>query len=952
MNTAANANTMFREIEGIIEGTILYDDLSRTLYSSGACLYRVKPMAVVQPRNKSDVVKIVRYAAGRNIPLTARGAGTSRVGNELGEGIVLDFSRYMSRLLEVNPFEKWVRVEPGIVQAALNNAIKSHKLFFPVDPSTKNHCTIGGMIANNSSGPHAVKYGATRDNVLSVDVVLASGEVLTTGPVAKERPVSENRRIYQEISDILNRYQTPLEDEKPFTVKNSSGYDLWRICKNDVMDLTSLFVGSEGTLGLISEAKLRLWPLPGKTLGGLVYFDNLEKVGPATVRILQYSPNMLEIIERRILDLAREQRTELRPYIPEGIEAVLFVEFEGGNDEQLRARFAQVEKALSEDKLAMDMKVAMDQKDMTMLEKVRAISGPILNKTKGPKRPVAFIEDAAVHPSRLPQYIQGLREIFRRHDADAGIYGHAGDGNMHLMVFLDLRQEAEVRKMISIADATYDLVLSLKGTISGEHGDGRLRTYYTKQQYPRLYHAFVEIKTLLDRENILNPGSVVGGEQNPLSIDLKFKRETDSPRSAVLSQESVKGAIEACSGCGKCRSYCPVAIEVKEEWVMGRAKATLVREYLAGSVHEEILDSPRFKEVLDACVNCKRCLTECPSGCDIPWVAISGRALTLQRKGESVAQRILTNTRLLCQAGSALAPLVNLSGLIPPLRWGLEAVTGIDRRRPLPKFKRKTLRKWMEGRPRPAGGKRVAYFLSCYSNFNDPEGDGLATIEVLERNGFEVLLPDFRCCGIARLSSGALDRIEEDIRSNVRTIAQLADEGIPIVFSEPSCAVAVKIEYPKILNTEDTRSAAAACYDIHDFLTKLHQQGELDLGFGGVDMKVGYHNPCHLKALGITKEPADLLRLIPGVQVQVFSDQCCGIAGTFGLKKKNYDLSMSIGEKLFKEIHASDVQEIATGCGACQMQILQGTKREAVTPVSLLARAYRNETYRANRGVS
>ena len=338
-----------------------------------------------------------------------------------------------------------------------------------------------------------------------------------------------------------------------------------------------------------------------------------------------------------------------------------------------------------------------------MLEKVRAISGPILNKTKGSKKPVAFIEDAAVHPSRLPQYIQGLREIFRRHEVDAGIYGHAGDGNMHLMVFLDLRQEDEVRKMIFLADATYDLVLSLQGTISGEHGDGRLRTYYTRRQYPKLYPAFVEIKEILDPENILNPGSIVGGEQNPLGLDLKFKKGKDS-RAAVPAKDAVEEAIEACSGCGKCRSYCPVAKEVMEEWVMGRAKATLLREYLAGTLDEAIVNSPRFREILDACLNCKRCLTECPSGSDIPWVAVIGRALAVQSTGEAFSQKILTNTRFLCETGSALAPFVNLAGQNSPLRWGLEAVTGLDRRRHLPKFHRKTLRKWMKGRPGSAGG--------------------------------------------------------------------------------------------------------------------------------------------------------------------------------------------------------------------------------------------------------
>ncbi|MGA3174293.1 MAG: anaerobic glycerol-3-phosphate dehydrogenase subunit C [Syntrophorhabdales bacterium] len=939
MDRVAKGEKIFREIGQMIEGEILYDDLSRTLYSSGACLYRVKPLAIVQPRSKSDVIKVVRYAGREKIPLTARGGGTSRVGNELGEGIVVDFSRYMNRLLEVNPEEKWVRVEPGIMQGTLNKAIAPHKIFFPIDPSTKEHCTIGGMIANNSSGPHAVKYGATRDAVLSLEVVLASGEVLSTGPVTKGGAKGQADEIYRKIGEILTRFELPLQEEKPFTVKNSSGYDLWRIRTDGGLDLTSLFVGSEGTLGLVTEAKLRLWPKAGKTLGGLVYFDDLEKIGPATLKILDSSPTMLEIIERRILDLARQQKAELRPYLPEGIEAVLFIEFEGGGEEEFRERFARVEKDLVPG-LAAEMRVAKDRKDMAMLEKVRAVSGPILNKTKGPKRPLAFVEDAAVHPSRLPQYIGGLREIFRRSEVDAGIYGHAGDGNMHLMVFLDLRREDEVRKMVALADAVYDLVLSLKGTISGEHGDGRLRTYYTRRQYCRLYQAFEEVKRLFDPDFILNPGSIVGGEENPLGLHLKFRKEVGG-KAAVVARESVKEAVEACSGCGKCRSYCPVAMEVLEEWVTGRAKATLVREYLSGGLDEKVLDSAQFREVLDSCVNCKRCLTECPSGADIPWVAMSGRALTVKRRGEPFSRKIMADTRFLCEAGSALAPLSNLAGAFTPLRWGMEVLTGLDRRRRLPPFQRRTLRKLMGGRPGTPGDKQVAYFLGCYSNFSDSDGDGLATVEVLERNGFEVLLPDFRCCGIARLSSGAIDGVAEDLRFNLRTLSGLAEKGIPVVFSEPSCALAVKMEYPRIADLEEAVQAARNCYDIHEFLTMLHQRDELALGFGRMDLKVGYHNPCHLRALGITKEPLDLLRLIPGVEVEVFSDQCCGIAGTFGLKKKNYDLSMAIGERLFTEIEASAAEKILTSCGACAMQILQGTKKKAATPVSLLAAAYK-----------
>jgi len=954
--------TLKRDLQRLIEGEVFFDEFTRAIYSSAASIYRIRPLGIVKPKHKKDVINLLKYAARMSIPLIPRGGGTSRTGNELGEGILIDFTKYMNRILEFQPKGEWVRVQPGMILDPLNKFLKPHKLFFPIDPSTKEYCTLGGMIANNSSGPHAVKYGATRDYVLSLEVVLSDGEVMTTGPVSVgEKAAGESKdletliqKIYRVMPDLLKQYRKPMEEEKPFTMKNSSGYDLWRLQGNGLLDLTSLFVGSEGTLGIISEAKLRLMPLSGKALGGLIYFDNLDHVGTATQKILELSPAMLEVIERQILDLARKQKAELKPYLPEGIEAILFVEFQDENEEQLRQKFKEVErKLIDQEKLAVDLKVAKDNKDMAMLEKVRSVSGPILNKIKGPKKPIAFIEDATVHPNYLSQYIKALRDLFKKFEVDASIYGHAGDGNLHLMVFLDLTREDEVKKMVSLAEACYDLVLTLKGTISGEHGDGRLRTYYLKKQYPNLYPAMVEIKKLFDPENILNPGCIVGGDHNPLSQHLKYGVKDRVPLPiGLFDKKPVREAIETCSGCGKCRSYCPVAQEIQEEWAIGRAKATLLKEFVSGRLDPKILDTPEFKAVMDSCVNCKRCLTECPSGVDIPWLALSGRAYYIEKHGEPLRQLFFANTKRLCKTGSTLAPLVNLANSLAPVRKGLEMAIGLDQRRKLPLFHRKTFRNILKQRPSASRNKRVVYFLSCYSNFSDPEGEGLATVEVLEENGFQVLIPDFPCCGIARINSGSLSRVAEDIQTNVKKMASLIDQGLSIVFSEPSCALAVKMEYSKILTTELASRVAEKCYDIHQFLTLLHQKGELNLKLGRVDLDVGYHNPCHLRALGVVKEPVELLRQIPGVHVQVFSDVCCGLVGTFGMKKKNFDLSMAIGERLFKEIMDSGVNEISTSCGACKLQIFQGTRREAVHPISILALAYKKGAENRSKGLS
>ncbi|MBI5968019.1 MAG: FAD-binding oxidoreductase, partial [Deltaproteobacteria bacterium] len=391
-----DTEAMARDLRRELEGNVLADEINRAIYSSGACIYRLRPLLIVQPKHRQDVVKCGRYAATRGIPVTARGGGTGRAGQGIGEGILLDFVKYMKEILEIDPERKWVRVQPGLILSRLNAALKPCGKFFPIDPSTADYCALGGMIANNSSGPHAVKYGATRDYVESLEVVLSTGEVIRT----ELRPLTQveswpgndglEKKIYLGVLDILKRYQTPLRDERPQATKNSCGYDLWQVQKNQAIDLTPLLVGSEGTLGIFTEARLRIVDLPGRAHSALIYFNTLDAVGKATEEILKFSPIMLEIMEKQIIDLARARYPEMKPYLPEGIEATLFVEFEGGSEEELRERMENLERRLvEEEKLAISLKAARDTQDKEMLTKVRSVSGPILNKVKGPKKPIA-----------------------------------------------------------------------------------------------------------------------------------------------------------------------------------------------------------------------------------------------------------------------------------------------------------------------------------------------------------------------------------------------------------------------------------------------------------------------------------------------------------------------------------------------------------------------------------
>ena len=940
---------LFESLQAQLDGDVLYSELSRALYSSGASLFRIKPQAIVQVKSKEDLVKTIKFAREHRISITPRGGGTSRAGNELGRGILIDFSKYLTRMIELNVEDKWVKVEPGIVLAELNKLLKPHNLYFPIDPSTKDSATLGGMIANNSSGPHAVKYGTTRAHVKGLELVLTNGEVMTTGTMRSGKnsgsPSFLAAKLHKEIPEIIERYADYLEEERPFTSKNSCGYHVWDLKSGASVDLTPLLVGSEGTLALVSEATLQLSTIPEKVLSGFVYLDDLGKVGEATQEILAENPSMVEIMEKHILDLAREQRPELAEYFPENTEASLFIEFQEESDEALIEKFASIRKRLMDDKqLAVDVLQARNAEDMKTFTKVRGISGPILNRMKGPKRPIAFIEDAAVHVSKLPEYISGLRKLFDRFDVKAAIYGHAGDGNLHTMAILDLRQQEDVNKMLNLSEAVCDLVLDLKGTVSGEHADGRLRTHYVSRQYPHLYHAMREIKGVFDPDGIMNPGVIISDEDNSLGRDLKYGPDfhisaTGSPFDSQILQEQ----IENCSGCAKCRSYCPIASSKLEEWTKGRGKITLYRELISGKLDPQILEDPEFKEIVDSCINCKRCLTECPSGVDVPWLAIVGRHEYVDKKGESFTNRVLTDTRSLCSQGSMLAPIANVATSLAPIRWGLQKAIGLEAKRYLPQFRNQTLRKMLKSRKQSTSSEEVVFFLGCYANYNDPEGEGLAVVDVLEQNGLKVVMPEFRCCGIARISAGAQHQIIDDIRFNINLLHEYASRGVPIIFSEPSCELAVKKEYPRIVDTAEARVVAEHCYDIHQYLMNLHKEGRLNTEFNRLDMSVGYHAPCHLKSVGVTREPIELMELIPGITVKPFSDKCCGMGGTYGLKANNYDLSMKIGKRLFEEVIAADVDQVVTGCGACGMQIFQGTARESCHPLKLLAKAYGKE---------
>lgn len=956
-----SVDEIVKDLKDAVQGEVLSDEVNRFLYTYDACIFRMRPLLIVLPKSKEDVIKVVTYANREGIPLTARGGGSGRAGQGIGPGIILDFSRYMNNLLEINTEENFIIAQPGITHTETNAILKKYNKMLGPDPSSGDMATVGGMVANNSSGPHCPKYGPMKEHVLSLEVVLVNGDVIRTKKMSKESDEYKalvqrddlESRIYQKVTSLLEENKNLIEEKRPYVTKNCSGYNLWDTVSNGYRDLTQLIVGSEGTLGVVTEAKLRIVDIPKHTSSALLIFDSYKNIGRAVWETLQMGTSMAEIMERNLLEITRSNDPALDKFLPKNIEAGVLIEFDGDSVDEIEGKMKKVEEKIVEELgYAREITFAKNPEDKAKLVKIRKAAASILNKIEGPKKPVAFIEDGAVHPSRLSEYISGLQEIFKKYEVDANIYGHAGDGNLHVNPILNLKEPKDIEKMKNISREVLELVLSLQGTISGEHGDGISRAYFVQKQFGELYSVLKEIKELFDPNGILNPDKVLTEDEDILTKYLRYGADYRwKDTKSFFDKEEVRREIEKCHGCGTCRSYCPIYLELKDEKSTSRAKSNILRGIISGELDINKLTSKQIKDIMDHCINCKQCLTKCPTGVNVPLLCQMARTYYVEKKGQTLQNIVLGNSELLAKMGSLTAPLSNEILKLYPLRRIMEMTVGIDKRRRFPEFQRNTFQKTLK-QQRARGEKKVAYFTGCFARFNDPEGTGSAVLKVMEKNGCEVIVPEIKCCGVAKISSGSGKAQKQSARYNVNNLLSLIKKGYPVISSCSSCTLALQIEYPELLESKEAVEVAENTFDIHVFLYSLHKEGKLNIDFGEMPMSVAYHNPCHLEAQGITKEPVELIKLVPGVKVKEINDSCCGIAGTFGMKSKNFDLSMMIGKKLFDEIKKAGVEKVITSCGACKMQIEQGTGLDIIHPLHILKKAYEKADAKKKRPVA
>lgn len=943
-----NTEALRRDLEAAGVGEVRFDDVSRALYSTDASVYQMMPAGVIVPSKREDIVNAFAIARKHRCSVTMRGGGTSQAGQAIGEGLQIDTSKHYCRVLEVNAGEKWCRVEPGIVLDELNAALKQHNLRFAPDISTASRATVGGMMANNSSGARSVLYGKTIDHVLEQTVLFADGEIRTLRPLSTEELdrecegdsiASHGYRLLREMGPAL---AGEVEARFPKVLRRVMGYNLDEFADaSKPFDLTKLLVGSEGTLGIVLEAKLRLVELPKHKAVLAIQFNELLDALQATPVILTHKPSAVEVMDSFILNHTKQNpalHKQRETFIEGEPGALLCVEFYDDAADKLPPRMQACEKHCREHGLGDRFVHAADALTQSRIWGLREAALGLSMAMKDDNKSLSFVEDTAVAPEKLRDYIAEFLALVARHGSRAGIYAHASVGCLHVRPVVNMKTEEGIKKFEAIANDVAALVLKYGGALSGEHGDGMVRSPFIKQMFgEKIYEAFRTIKRTFDPENVLNPGKIV--DPPPLLSNLRYgpayKTIATTTHFDYSDFGGWAGAVEMCSGLGACRkkiegTMCPSYMATRDEQHSTRGRANVLRLAMSGRLGESGLDNDGVKKVLDLCLECRACKTECPVGVDMARFKSEFLAARWEKQSPPLRAKILGHARELAKLGSAFAPFSNWIANSAPARAINEAVTGIDRRRPVPAWTSKPLTKRVN-----LSGAGALLFVDTFTNYYDPE-IGEAALAVLAHGGVDMGLAPNVCCGRPSISQGLLKEATKLARANTEALFDAASKGTPLIFCEPSCLSAIKDDAPDLLRGEEQRKArvvAKSAVLFEEFASKL----ELKLKAGPSEIVL--HGHCHQKAMGLQPPAVALLSKIPGAKVTALDSGCCGMAGSFGYAKDNYEVSKAIGERrLLPAARSLKPGAVLAAAGtSCRHQVHDFAGAEAKHPAVLLA---------------
>lgn len=915
--------SFIKNLEKHIKGEVLSDAYTLGMYSTDASIYQVKPIVVVLPKDETDVKLAVKLADQYKITILPRGGGTSLAGQSVGKSMVLDFSKYMNQVLEINAEERWVRVQPGKVRDELNAELAKYNLHFAPDPATTSRANVGGMVGNNSSGTKSILYGKTVDHVLETRVLLTDGTELTLSELSPEqyeekvRSSGREGEIYSKFRSIIKGNKDEVEKRFPKIMRRVGGYNLDEFIHADNWNLAKLVTGSEGTLALTLDMKLNLVPLPKyKSVCPLHFNSFLEAIGTVS-DILQYQPSAVEIIDETVIKLSKENLTTRKScqFIQGNPNAILLVEFYGETQEDVMVRPQKMVEALKAGGKGYAYPIYPEGKDYNDVWVVRKKGlGLMMGMTGGPK-PLAFIEDAAVPVEHLPEYIDQVVKICAKHGTRAAMYAHASVGLIHVRPILDLRKQEDIDKLKHIANETFELVVKYGGAWSGEHGDGMVRSPWNEQFFgSQLYNAFKEVKRLFDPNNLMNPGKIVDAE--PVDSNLKYgatyKDQEVATQFHYSSEGNFKESVHMCTGVGECRkliggTMCPSFKATRDEEHSTRGRANALRMAMSNQLDDQGLTSPRLHQALDLCLSCKACKSECPSNVDMAKMKSDVLQLYYDKHGTTLRDRLIRDsTNAAKRFSGGLASLMNAIQGSSLFRSLLDGVAGFDKRRTLPEYASEPFYKWFEkhGSNQPKQEKQVVLFADTYLNFHEPN-IGISAFELLQACGYEVILANVGCCQRPKISHGFLKEAKKEGQSTLDKLNVYLSKGLKVVVCEPSCASALNDDLPDLIESgELSKQLKEQVMMIDVFLAKEMEAGNIATKLQSISGDISIHGHCHQKALYGTNTMKSCIHS-NGNSVDEIPSGCCGMAGSFGYEKEHYALSEKIGESiLFPKVRA------------------------------------------------
>jgi FAD/FMN-containing dehydrogenase/Fe-S oxidoreductase len=977
-------NQQLQELSSQLEGELYFDDTMRILYATDASAYREMPLAVAIPKSTEDLKKLIAFARKEKTSIIPRTAGTSLAGQVVGNGIIADVSKYFTSIIELNAAENWVRVQPGVIRDELNFFLKPHGLFFGPETSTANRAMIGGMVGNNSCGSNSVVYRSTREHLLQVKALLSDGseavfdQMDTDAFHAKCEGDTLEAKIYKTVRSVLGNYENQQEIRKEFPKKSverrNTGYAIDELLETAPFtagqpdfNFCRLIAGSEGTLAFITEIKLHVSPLPPKETGLLcVHFNSIDESLRANIIAMRFRPSASELIDHYILECTKNniEQNKNRFFVQGDPGAILVIEFCRNTREEIVAMAAEVEAAMRAAGLGYHFPLLFGE-DTKKIWTLRKAGLGLLGNLPGDEKAVPVIEDTAVDVNDLPAYIAEFNQILARHHLNAVHYAHAGSGELHLRPIINLKTREGNQLFRTIAEEIATLVKKYDGSLSGEHGDGRLRGEFIKQMVGEKNYALLkQIKQTWDPENIFNPNKIV--DTPSMNTMLRYTPGQQTPAFKTIFRyhnQDVLQHAEQCNGSGDCRktalsggTMCPSYMATKNEKDTTRARANILREFLTNSQKLNRFDHKEIYEVMDLCLSCKGCKSECPSNVDVAKLKAEFLQQYYDANGVPFRSRLIANFTVAAKMGALLPGVYNFMMTTPAISNTIKKLSGFATERSMPTLHKTTLQKWFKkhrqenSKKKDAAGtsksssRKVYLFCDEFTNYNDTL-IGQKAILLLEKLGYEITIPRHEESGRAWLSKGLIRHAKKIANRNVAAMSKLVTAEMPLIGIEPSAILTFRDEYIDLADDENFEAAKALAKNV--FLIDEFIAAEIDKGnisaenFTREKKLIQLHGHCQQKSLSSVTPSVKLLSLPQNYSVQVIPSGCCGMAGSFGYEKEHYDLSMKIGELvLFPAVRSQGDDVIIAAPGtSCRHQVKDGTGRKAMHPVEVLYEA-------------